>query len=435
MKIACLGNMNNVMFQIGRYLLDEKHEVTFFLFDEFDHFLPEADAYDDVTKYKITSLGWNHEQYFKYSGSEIRKAIIGYDFYIGTDLAPAFLFKAGMRLDVYFPHGNDLYDYPFPKYRNVPPQLWEIIPYIVGKAQFKGIKESAVISLDPSEEVYEKACKVIRDKNSKRISAPPFLYLPQYEDDFQKHTDVYKSFFKIRNEFKLIIFQHGSQDWSNRGPYKINKGNDVLLKAFAEYLKKENNKSDSVLILVEYGEDVNKSKNFIKELNIEKNVIWLPKMQRKNIMAAISMSDICVGELGYRNWFSYSCIYEFMAMRKPLIHNRNDAYYKEKGMELYPMIDAKDVLTVEQAFIDFRINTERYRNMGIQAYDWLTKRTKSCLKEFYNVIKEKEKGKLGSNIIDNIVWKKISFYLRPDIAGSYIFITYYKWKLAIKNHK
>lgn len=45
MKVARVGNMNHMLFQIQRYLVDEGHDVTLFLLEEFDHFLPSADTY------------------------------------------------------------------------------------------------------------------------------------------------------------------------------------------------------------------------------------------------------------------------------------------------------------------------------------------------------------------------------------------------------
>lgn len=49
-------------------------------------------------------------------------------------------------------------------------------------------------------------------------------------------------------------------------------------------------------MLFEYGESVLESKKLINELNIEENIIWLPKMSRKEIMFLLSSVDIGVGE-------------------------------------------------------------------------------------------------------------------------------------------
>jgi hypothetical protein len=283
MKIACIGNMNNMLFQIGRYLMDEGNEVTFFLLEEFDHFLPEADTFESMEKYSIKKLGWNFETFTKVKALEIRNIFSGYDYLIGTDLAPAYLFKAGMKLDIYFPHGSDLYEYPFFRYRNHPPQLWEIPANIVSRAQFKGIKETEAVSLDVSDEVYEKPYAKIRTKDQKRLVSPPFLYYKQYTEHYPSLSSQHDTFFEIRKQYKFIVFQQISQDWSMRGEFKIDKGNNHLINGFAAYLKENADyKKDSLLILMEYGGDVEKSKRLISELGIENNVRWFKKMQRKD---------------------------------------------------------------------------------------------------------------------------------------------------------
>lgn len=43
MRIACIGNMNNIIAPTAQYLSDLGHEVDLFLLYEFDHFKPEAD--------------------------------------------------------------------------------------------------------------------------------------------------------------------------------------------------------------------------------------------------------------------------------------------------------------------------------------------------------------------------------------------------------
>lgn len=409
--------------------MDENHEVTFFLFDEFDHFLPEADTFEDVSKYRIINLGWNIDMFRKISGKSIRSLFKEFNYFIGIDLAPAYLFKAGLKLDIYLPHGSDLYEYPFLKYRNTPPQLWEIPANIISRAQFIGIREAIAVSLDPSDEVYEKPYKQISTKNKVRISTPPFLYFKQYTEDYHKLSPFNESLSNLRKQYEFIVFQQISQDWSMRGPYKIDKGNNHLINGFAEYLKKDSLYiKDSVLILMEYGGDVEKSKQLIKNLGIEKNVIWFKKMNRKDLMVVIRYSDICVGELGYRKWYSYSSIIEFMAMKKPLIHHRGDDFYKAKGMDLYPMVDAKSAEEVAKTFFDYRANPNKYVMMGKEANTWILKDAEKKLATF----KEMLLSKRSSNEISFLKLKKLAYYFNPHILYNYFFLRIYQLKAMLK---
>lgn len=427
MKIACLGNMNNMLFQIGRYLIDEKHEVTFFLFDEPDHFLPEADTFENISKYKIIKLGWNFETFLQVPAKYIKTLLKDFEFLIGTDLAPAYLYKAGIKLNIYYPHGSDLYQYPFFKYRNIPPQLWEIPANIVSRAQRLGIKEAEILSLDPSEEVYEKPNLLIRGNKKKRILAPPFLYFKQYAENYPALSTHYTQFKNLRNQYNFIVFQQISQDWSLRGDFKIDKGNNLLIKGFADYLLQNPIfANDSLLILMEYGLDVNKSKQLISDLNIQANVLWFKKMNRKDLMALISISDICVGELGYRKWYSYSSIMEFMAMKKPLIHHRGDEFYKEKKIELYPMVDANTAEKVTAVFVDYRINKNDYIKMGESSYSWIVNDAERRISLFNESLTSGKDKEIKFKTI-----KLIGYWLYPQIIYNAFFLALYKFKMKI----
>ncbi|PBQ31529.1 hypothetical protein CNR22_07035 [Sphingobacteriaceae bacterium] len=430
MKIACIGNMNNMLFQIGRYLLDEGHEVHFFLLEEFDHFLPEADTFENTDKYTIKKLGWNFSTFRDISVREIKNLFSGYDYLMGTDTAPAHLFKAGMKLDLYFPHGSDLYEFPFFRYRNKPPQLWEIPANLISRAQQKGIKHAHTISLDVSDEVYEKPFAQIRGNDKGRIPSPPFLYYKQYTPSYPRASSYYEQFLELRNKYKFIVFQQISQDWSMRGEFKIDKGNNHLINGFANYLKSNSAfEDDSLLILMEYGGDVEKSKQLISELRIEKNVKWFKKMNRKDLMVAIHFSDMCVGELGYREWYSYSSIMEFMAMKKPLIHHRGDAFYKAKGLDLYPMVDAKNADEVTATFVDCRSNPQKYAEMGEAANQWILSDTERKLEIYKKVIGEKAPG----NKISFAGIKRMAYYFHPHILYNYFFLRLYQLKARVKN--
>jgi hypothetical protein len=430
MKIACLGNMNNMLFQIGRYLIDAKHDVTFFMFDEFDHFLPEADTYENIANYKIVNLGWNFESFLNTSVEEIRKLFNTFEVLIGTDLAPAFLFKAGLKLNYFFPHGSDIYEFPFCKYKNHPPQLWEIPFNLVSRHQKYGIKNADYVMMDDSDDSYEMPLLKIRGDKRKRICAPPFLYLNQYSDDYPKRSSFYEEFQKIRKKYELIVFQQIAQDWSSRGPFKIDKGNNHLINGFAKFLQQKPELRDrSILILMEYGGDVEKSKKLIHELGINNEVIWMKKMQRKDLMVLISIADICVGELGYRTWYSYSSIMEFMAMKKPLMHHRGDEHYKAKGLELYPMVDIKDASGVTDVLIDLSDNKHKYIQMGIEAGDWILKDNLRRLDAFSESLKNIKPNQKISNY-----WlKKLKLYLNLNQLYNLFFYFLYSVKRTVKN--
>ena len=429
MKIALFGNMNNMLYQVARYLRDEKHQCTLFLFEEFDHFLPSADSYAEETEIKIVQLNWKKDNLNSFSKSEIESTIKDFDFYLGTDISPAYFFKAGYKLDIFCPHGSDLYEFPFPPFVNKTPQVWELVNYFFGKYQYNGIKEATCVSLDPSEDVFEIPLKIIKfGAKFERIKSNPFLYKNQYTLGFENNSPRINEFKTLRTKYDLIIWQHISQDWSDRGPFKINKGNNVLIKGFADYINKTAQKEKALLVLLEYGGDVQKSKDYIIELKIENYVLWIPKMLRKDIMAALTQVDFGVGELGIRRWYSYGSIFEYMQAGLPTMHHRDDAFYREQGFDLYPMVDADNSEIITQTFLDFEINKEKYKKIGAEAHQWTGNYFEKSMINFFNQIEKKSK----SNLINNYLIKKLLMKLDVEYIKFSILFFYYNIKTAFK---
>lgn len=110
MKIGIIGNMNNNAVNLARYLQDAGLDCTVLLYqNEASHFVPEADALSGVT-YKFRTLSWgSYVNYFLTSPKVIRSDLADFDYIIGSRLAPAFLAKAGIPLDMFMPTGGDLH--------------------------------------------------------------------------------------------------------------------------------------------------------------------------------------------------------------------------------------------------------------------------------------------------------------------------------------
>ena len=112
-RVAVIGNMNNNSNNLVRYLEDAglMCEVLFFS-NEADHFSPEADNLRPPV-YKWRKLSWgSYRQLFTTSVGTIRQDVEPYDFLIGSRLAPSYLEKAGIKLDLFMPTGGELHMLP-----------------------------------------------------------------------------------------------------------------------------------------------------------------------------------------------------------------------------------------------------------------------------------------------------------------------------------
>lgn len=372
-----MGNMNNNFFCTARYLRDRGYDAHLFLLNEYDHFLPSADSYTDDFKAYTTILHWSEKPFWEVDKEEIRNTLAPYDFLIACDYAPAYIEKGGRKVNIFIPHGTDLYEYPFKKgniYYSFNPlkMYYNVIWWIRRSSQFwaqrKAIEKSDYVHWEATNPEWENRFASLHI-NRVKISMP-FIYTPQYRapewKSIVQQSAYYNAFKKIRDSFGTVIFHQSRQMFKSYPDF--DKGNDILIKGFAEYIRETSN-TDICLVMLEYGIDVNESKKLITELGIENNVRWLPKMYRKDIMVGISMCDIGVGQLKI-SALTYGSICEFLAMGKPTIHHCNAELYKNHYKELYPTIDARTPEQVKQGLKLLIENKAMAKEMGEKGQAW-----------------------------------------------------------------
>ncbi|WP_106793793.1 hypothetical protein [Aquimarina sp. Aq78] len=369
-KVALIGNMNNNFSAFCRYLRDEGIDAHLFLLQS-DYFHPSDDSFADDWKSYTFQLDWGGLDTFdSKSFKEVKKKFSQYDLTIGCGTTPAFFHKAGLTLDVYIPYGADLYDLPFFKIVK-PSLLWA--KWSSAKSQKKGIREAKHIFMAPTGGLLEDFLKkVAPDANVFNEGVPMLYYKELYSDSFYKErekSEIIKTIQKIKLHKNQIIFHSSRHYWKTTTSELSIKANDYLFRGLKEFINETGNKSNFHIITFEYGVDVQHSKDLIKELEIEDHVTWIPKSLRKDVMMALSMSDIVVGEL-YHSYFSYGIIYEALALKKLIIHKRIDDQYKEYYDELYPMCYADSPQTIKGILCSCANNEIDVDKVTQHGFDW-----------------------------------------------------------------
>lgn len=405
MKVALIGNMNNNFFSITRYLRDLGIDAELFLLDEHPHFMPDADSFTDDYKEYTNKLNWPDFEFWKIKKykKEILKDIKDYDFIIACHTAPAYLYIAGRDIDIFIPYGDDIHNAPFyDNYRcNIKKVTlieifsdlyWNYKRYKWAQYQRRGIKRASYFNCDLSNKESEDIIYRLKIKGKRITTTLPFIYTPVYNIESIKNyyhkSKWYPDFKKIRDRFDFIIFHHSRHSWIQYPDKWSYKGNEKLFKGFAGFIKKKSN-IRSCIVTFEYGPDIDNSKDLIKELGIENNIIWFPVIPRKEVMVGLSIADLGAGEFGL-SWLSYGTIYEFMAMEVPSMHYRNDKFYIGKYPELYPMINAHSSEEITEKLLYFTERTQELKEIGKKACQWFLKHAvEKPINEYLGIIKEK----------------------------------------------
>ena len=144
------------------------------------------------------------------------------------------------------------------------------------------------------------------------------------------------------------------------------------MQAFNSFLKLKP-ESNSLLILFEYGEDFQASKDLCSLLGIDKNVRWLPLMQRKEILEIIDNSDIAVGEFYDSGIIWGSTGWEVLSKGKPLLQGfkyDKDKFFKEFGHNLPPILVSNSEDQITEHLIRMFDNRDHLTEIGLESQNW-----------------------------------------------------------------
>lgn len=386
MNIALVGNLNNNFSAIARYLLDEGHQAYLYRFaNEPEHFAPTQDMFDDVLADRVFELSFcNTLDIFKADLKTLGLEFSRYDIVIACGYLPAWFSKIGRQLDMFIPYGSDIYSLPFFKFSLNPKYL--LANYLFSKHQKKGISNSRFVILEGQSNFTENQIKKIHPKGKRIKSSIPMIHAPTYselnEDKIKslRYTEDYKS---LRSKYDLIIFHHSRHSWVNPADINEQKGNNFLFEGFSQFIK-TNPQCKAIIITLEYGNDVEASKQLIAKLGIEENVFWFPKQSRKDIMVGINYSDIVVAEL-HGDYNLYGTVIEGLISRKPIIQFRNDnSYNKQYVNGLHFALIANSSGTVFQQLENYHKNKAE---IDFKAKSGLTWYDENIVAPFINTLK------------------------------------------------
>lgn len=381
-KVALIGNLNNNFFAIARFLRDEGYDAHLFFRFTADHFHPKADTFFLDYQSYCHEVSWLDKGVYNIDVAAVRKDLEGFDFYIGQGDEAAVAAYAGFKMNLYYPYGTDVSKYALLKQEFTLKD--KVLNIFRGKSAklskdtlkngtyHKYVRKSIVtadhIFAGYTNETWESKFNQLGCSDKRKDVTMPFLYLKEYNSVKDTASVHWKNEVdKMRNNNDFVVLYHGRVEWNQ---YESSAKNiDHLIKGFAQYVKKTNNKN-VLLAMIEYGNDVAISKDLIKKLGIEQQVKWYPKMYRKDLMYLISNVDICTGEFNH-SFLTFGTVIEAMCMGKTVINYRIDELYEDAYDELYPSLVAREPEQIRDA-IEYAVDhPEEIADMGAKCRLWM----------------------------------------------------------------
>ncbi len=369
-RVAFLGNMNNNHFVLTRYLRDYGIDVSLLLFDtESEHFHPECDSYDTAYRNWTAQLTWGGSGSFLFtSRGKIARDLDGYDVLIGCGHAPAYCHKAGRILDVMVPYGADIWT--LTQFRVVRPHRFPSA-WLAVDAQRRGLKACTVLHSPTTIDLYERQFVRFAAHAVRWYEGIPMVHAPTYDTGSLEHgspqSAAAQRFSEIRKSAQFMLMSHSRHIWCSENDPSA-KGNDRLLKGWSMFCKQMPNLSKR-LVLFEYGRDVAKSKKLAAALGVEDSVVWLPMMQRKDLMSGLRMTDMVAAEFVH-SWTVGGVLYESLVARKPILTYRDETHSSAKAEQLYPIYNARTSEDIARCLNEYMADPETGRRIGQQGRQW-----------------------------------------------------------------
>ena len=388
-KIALLCNMNNNYFSLVRYLRDSGFDAELLLFDDEEaHFKPMCDTYNLNYMTYVKKLQWGQERkVLTTTAARIRSDLQQYDILIGQGRAPAYVAKAGLKLDIFSPYGGDVV--LATKFRPTNPLFLLHHIYAV-YMQRRGLKDHCKIHNSLYFDVHEKIYEKFLPLSKRWYVGMPMVYCREYDSlsleqvSQRSHWGHIAS--ELRKNYQLLILYHGRHSTSGTNKASV-KGSDILIYGLKRFVDVRADVKVKLLTL-EYGPNVNEIKLLINKLSLTEYVQWFPTMYRKDIMALLGYVDVACGPFTFSILFN-GTISECVASGTAIMTKRNNNDDIQQGYynELYPVLNAScpDEVCSQLSFC--ADNPKNLNEVGVRSKVWYQQKlVKSSLTKYEDYI-------------------------------------------------
>jgi hypothetical protein len=311
---------------------------------------------------------------------KIEKIFANYNYFIGSGIAPILFERIGWKLDIFFPYGTGIEFYGdiefYRKKKSL--TLSSLVYQSLRKLQASGIQHSKYClnaELSITKDSFDEIGKPFK------CIAIPMVYNREDTNGINIPERISSVVERIQSA-EIGIFCCSRLLWVRDPSFSKNdwrsltKNSDWLFHGLKEFVR-QHPAAKPLLAIVEYGPDVDATKQLVAKLKLQSYVLWLPIMPRREIMLLLSNSDLGVGEFytdpgvifGGTGW-------EVLASGKPLLQSFNftaDSFENEFDQPPPPILDVKSPDDVTRHLSEMYHNPELRKSIGGSSVDWFNK--------------------------------------------------------------
>jgi glycosyltransferase involved in cell wall biosynthesis len=371
-RIAVIGNMNNNSFALMRYLRDLGLDAYLLLYtNELEHFLPECDTWEwEKWRPYVRRLGVSNggTDAILARPAALRRRLSEYDVCIGNGIAPVLFQRMGRQLDMFIPYGDGVefiveHHFTWRRLRS------SLARGLRKKLMERGLKKAVKVIVSANQHPHSQG--TYRRLGLTPLSLPiPMLYLEAAPKGTEVLPPAVRVVLERMRSSELVVFSHVAHIWKNLPVPQymggFGKRNNWLVEGFSQFLATSPDR-DALLCLVEYGPDVAETKQLIAELGVEEHVVWLPQMQRRELMLVLRHVDIGGSEFAEMYWGG--CGWEFLASGVPMLHQLRDLdRYESDELPLPPFFNVESPADIAEVLRSH--DRASLREMGSRCRQW-----------------------------------------------------------------
>lgn len=415
MKIALIGNMNNNFFSLLRYFHDLGADAELLMYANdgtasLSHFTPSADTWDfprweplvkriqiwnspasalrpplswlvAVRSLQLMTLGRTSEWQPPLGKSDVRRVFSPYDRLIGCGIAPALLARIQRRLDVFFPYAigveftGSTADCAVAD-RRTDTAFHQFMKHQVRTRQLKGVSAARHIVCDEG----TRTSAVLQAIGVSQKKLPMPMVYNREEMPREPPTLALRRARELISTSDLSFLHSARLKWvrpqgiADEDWRHLSKNGDRVIRAFADLVRMLPDTRLRMLVL-EYGPDVHETRALVTSLGIDKQVSWLPKMYRKEVLWLLDKVDVALGQFyDLPGFITCGTVWEALACGKLLIQGSrctSEEYEKSYGYPMPPVLIANSEVEIRNRMMEaVKMGHEGCALMGARAKSW-----------------------------------------------------------------
>jgi len=165
---------------------------------------------------------------------------------------------------------------------------------------------------------------------------------------------------RLDAEERFLLLSPSSHNWHI-------KGNDVLLQAFAAFVREA--RSDALLVTTEWGLDLDRSRNLIAALGIGGHVRWVPPLPKWQLIDAYRAADVVLDQFLIGTFGAVAP--EAMACGRPVIMAFDADVHRWCFSELPPILAARTPDEIVGALVRLAERPDEGERIGREGRRWI----------------------------------------------------------------